>query len=37
MCVESFNQYPPRERFAIRGIKQAATVDLIYEIVKKEI
>jgi len=36
MCVESFNQYPPLGRFAVRDMKQTVAVGVIKETVKKE-
>ena len=36
MCVESFNQYPPLGRFAVRDMKQTVAVGVIKEVVKKE-
>jgi len=37
MCVESFQQYPPLGRFAVRDMKQTVAVGVIKEVVKKEI
>lgn len=36
MCVESFNQYPPLGRFAVRDMKQTVAVGVIKEVVKKD-
>lgn len=36
MCVESFQQYPPLGRFAVRDMKQTVAVGVIKEVVKKE-
>jgi elongation factor 1-alpha len=36
MCVESFNQYPPLGRFAVRDMKQTVAVGVIKETVRKE-
>lgn len=36
MCVESFSQYPPLGRFAVRDMKQTVAVGVIKEVVKKE-
>jgi len=36
MCVESFNQYPPLGRFAVRDMKQTVAVGVIKEVSKKE-
>ena len=36
MCVESFNQYPPLGRFAVRDMKQTVAVGVIKEVTKKE-
>ena len=37
MCVESFSQYPPLGRFAVRDMKQTVAVGVIKEVVKREI
>merc|ERR1712035_24189 len=36
MCVESFSEYPPLGRFAVRDMKQTAAVGVIKSVVKKE-
>jgi len=36
MCVESFNQYPPLGRFAVRDMKQTVAVGVIKEVTKKD-
>jgi elongation factor 1-alpha len=36
MCVESFTQYPPLGRFAVRDMKQTVAVGVIKEVTKKE-
>ncbi|KAA0194472.1 hypothetical protein HAZT_HAZT005581 [Hyalella azteca] len=36
MCVESFQQYPPLGRFAVRDMKQTVAVGVIKEVNKKE-
>jgi len=36
MCVESFNDYPPLGRFAVRDMRQTVAVGVIKEVVKKE-
>jgi len=36
LCVESFQQYPPLGRFAVRDMKQTVAVGVIKEVVKKE-
>ena len=36
MCVESFNQYPPLGRFAVRDMKQTVAVGVIKEVIKKD-
>merc|ERR1712170_318337 len=36
MCVESFQQYPPLGRFAVRDMKQTVAVGVIKEVAKKE-
>lgn len=35
MCVESFSQYPPLGRFAVRDMKQTVAVGVIKEVEKK--
>jgi len=35
MCVESFNEYPPLGRFAVRDMRQTVAVGVIKEVVKK--
>uniref|UniRef100_A0A6A7FMN3 Elongation factor 1-alpha n=3 Tax=Hirondellea gigas TaxID=1518452 RepID=A0A6A7FMN3_9CRUS len=36
MCVESFQQYPPLGRFAVRDMKQTVAVGVIKEVTKKD-
>jgi len=36
MCVETFKEYPPLGRFAVRDMKQTVAVGVVKEIVKKE-
>ena len=36
MCVETFQQYPPLGRFAVRDMKQTVAVGVIKEVTKKE-
>ncbi|XP_022088858.1 elongation factor 1-alpha [Acanthaster planci] len=36
MCVESFSEYPPLGRFAVRDMKQTVAVGVIKEVTKKE-
>ncbi|MCE2155680.1 hypothetical protein GPU83_09850, partial [Streptococcus thermophilus] len=36
MCVETFQQYPPLGRFAVRDMKQTVAVGVIKEVSKKE-
>jgi len=36
MCVESFNEYPPLGRFAVRDMRQTVAVGVIKDVVKKE-
>uniref|UniRef100_A0A674NL06 Elongation factor 1-alpha n=1 Tax=Takifugu rubripes TaxID=31033 RepID=A0A674NL06_TAKRU len=36
MCVESFSDYPPLGRFAVRDMKQTVAVGVIKSVVKKE-
>lgn len=36
MCVESFSDYPPLGRFAVRDMKQTVAVGVIKEVTKKE-
>jgi len=36
MCVESFSQYPPLGRFAVRDMRQTVAVGVIKEVEKKE-
>lgn len=36
MCVETFQQYPPLGRFAVRDMKQTVAVGVIKEVNKKE-
>jgi len=37
MCVESFAEYPPLGRFAVRDMKQTVAVGVIKEVTKKEV
>ena len=37
MCVESFSEYPPLGRFAVRDMKKTVAVGVIKSTVKKEI
>ena len=36
MCVETFSQYPPLGRFAVRDMRQTVAVGVIKEVEKKE-
>ncbi len=36
MCVETFKDYPPLGRFAVRDMKQTVAVGVIKEVTKKE-
>ena len=36
MCVETFTEYPPLGRFAVRDMKQTVAVGVIKAVVKKE-
>ena len=36
MCVESFSEYPPLGRFAVRDMKQTVAVGVIKEVEKKD-
>merc|ERR1712035_110745 len=36
MCVESFSEYPPLGRFAVRDMRQTVAVGVIKSVVKKE-
>lgn len=36
MCVETFKEYPPLGRFAIRDMKQTIGVGIIKEVTKKK-
>ena len=36
MCVESFKQYPPLGRFAVRDMRQTVAVGVIKSVEKKE-
>ena len=36
MCVESFSEYPPLGRFAVRDMKQTVAVGVIKSVEKKE-
>merc|ERR1712066_1020084 len=36
MCVETFKDYPPLGRFAVRDMKQTVAVGVIKELTKKE-
>ena len=35
MCVESFTEYPPLRRFAVRDMKQTVAVGVIKGVTKK--
>jgi len=35
MCVESFNEYPPLGRFAVRDMRQTVAVGVIKSVTKK--
>jgi len=35
MCVESFAEYPPLGRFAVRDMRQTVAVGVVKEVVKK--
>ena len=37
MCVESFQQYPPLGRFAVRDMRQTVAVGVIKTVEKEEI
>lgn len=37
MCVESFQEYPPLGRFAVRDMKQTVAVGIIKAVTKKEV
>ena len=37
MCVESFADYPPLGRFAVRDMKKTVAVGVIKEVTKKEV
>ena len=37
MCVESFAEYPPLGRFAVRDMKQTVAVGVVKEVTKKEV
>lgn len=37
MCVESFSEYPPLGRFAVRDMKQTVAVGVIKSVCKKEV
>ena len=37
MCVESFSEYPPLGRFAVRDMKQTVAVGVVKEVTKKEV
>jgi len=37
MCVESFSDYPPLGRFAVRDMRQTVAVGVIKEVTKKEV
>ena len=36
MCVESFQQYPPLGRFAVRDMRQTVAVGVIKETTRKQ-
>ena len=36
LCVETFNEYPPLGRFAVRDMKQTVAVGIIKEVTKKQ-
>jgi elongation factor 1-alpha len=36
MCVETFKDYPPLGRFAVRDMKQTVAVGVVKEVEKKE-
>ena len=36
MCVESFQQYPPLGRFAVRDMRQTVAVGVIKSVEKEE-
>jgi len=36
MCVESFSEYPPLGRFAVRDMRQTVAVGVIKEVVRKD-
>jgi elongation factor 1-alpha len=36
MCVETFTEYPPLGRFAVRDMRQTVAVGVIKAVVKKE-
>lgn len=36
MCVESFQEYPPLGRFAVRDMRQTVAVGVIKSVIKKE-
>jgi len=36
MCVETFNEYPPLGRFAVRDMRQTVAVGVIKEVVKRQ-
>jgi elongation factor 1-alpha len=37
MCVESFSEFPPLGRFAVRDMKQTVAVGVVKEVTKKEV
>lgn len=37
MCVESFSEYPPLGRFAVRDMKRTVAVGVIKEVEKQEV
>ena len=37
MCVESFQQYPPLGRFAVRDMRQTVAVGVIKAVEKEEV
>jgi Translation elongation factor EF-1alpha (GTPase) len=36
MCVETFTEYPPLGRFAVRDMRQTVAVGIIKEVLKKD-
>jgi elongation factor 1-alpha len=37
MCVETFTEYPPLGRFAVRDMRQTVAVGIIKEVLKKDV